>query len=204
MFEEDRSLMPKDILVMMPDIESYAPYIQAVFDASPEDPKRIPFSIVSDRNIRKKKEVWSRVFWPILDLKEAASEVPGSWTFSSAKRFDASTGFSEDDLDQIRTLDFRDPHPLGNRRPAQGGDGGCPPSLTNTWRAGIERLLLGYAMPGHNEALFEGILPYDAVEGSKAQVLGAFAAFVEKLLGVPSYLARPRTLRGWSRKPSWI
>jgi len=32
MFEEDPGLLPRDILVMMPDVETYAPYIQGVFD----------------------------------------------------------------------------------------------------------------------------------------------------------------------------
>ena len=32
MFEDDPSLVPKDVLVMTPDIEAYAPFIQAVFD----------------------------------------------------------------------------------------------------------------------------------------------------------------------------
>ncbi|MCP4683282.1 MAG: exodeoxyribonuclease V subunit gamma, partial [Desulfobacterales bacterium] len=44
-------LRPKDVLVMTPDIEAYAPYIQAVFDAPADDHRRIPFSI-ADQSIR--------------------------------------------------------------------------------------------------------------------------------------------------------
>jgi len=66
MFENDPYLLPKDILVMMPDIETYAPYIQAVFD-TPEDPSRkIPFSI-SDRSIRKESKIIN-TFLAMLDL----------------------------------------------------------------------------------------------------------------------------------------
>ena len=57
MFEEDPGLLPKDILVMMPDVETYAPYIQAVFDTPQEDARRIPFSI-ADRSIRKGGRDW--------------------------------------------------------------------------------------------------------------------------------------------------
>ena len=196
MFEEDQSLLPKDILVMMPDIESYAPYIQAVFDASPEDPKRIPFSI-ADRNLRKEGSL-GEIFLAILDLEGSrfgSSQVLDLLECEAVRR---RHGFSEDDLEQIRTW-------ISETRIRWGIDGrhkaemGLPSIPHNTWRAGLERLLLGYAMPGNNEALFEGILPYDAVEGSNAQVLGTFAAFAEKLLGVPAALARPRTLTGWSR-----
>ncbi|MDY7036843.1 MAG: exodeoxyribonuclease V subunit gamma, partial [Thermodesulfobacteriota bacterium] len=52
MFKSDPSLIPGDILVMTPDIESYSPYIQAVFDLPVNDSKRIPFSI-ADRSMRK-------------------------------------------------------------------------------------------------------------------------------------------------------
>jgi exodeoxyribonuclease V gamma subunit len=196
MFEEDRSLLPKDILVMVPDIESYAPYIQAVFDASPEDPQRIPFSI-ADRSIRKEGSLVD-VFLAILNLEGSrfgGSQVLDLLECEAVRR---KHGFSEDDLDQVRTW-------ISETRIRWGIDGrhkaemGLPSIPQNTWRAGIERLLLGYAMPGHDEALFEGILPYDAVEGSKTEVLGAFIAFAEKLLGVPASLAPPRTLKKWSR-----
>ena len=56
---------------------------------------------------------------------------------------------------------------------------GLPGVSENTWKAGLERLLLGYAMPGKDDRLFEGILPYDNIEGGEAAVLGRFVTFVE-------------------------
>ncbi len=66
MFEEDPDLKPTDILVMTPDIETYTPYIQAVFDTSHEDAKWIPFSI-ADRGFRNESEI-IEPFLAILDL----------------------------------------------------------------------------------------------------------------------------------------
>ena len=54
------------------------------------------------------------------------------------------------------------------------------------------------------KALFEGILPYDPVEGSEAQVLGAFAEFAEKLLGVPASLGPAEDPEGMAAEPCWI
>lgn len=47
LFEQDSSLLPKDIIVMSPDINKYAPYIDAVFSryAGQRDPRYIPFSL---------------------------------------------------------------------------------------------------------------------------------------------------------------
>ena len=42
---------------------------------------------------------------------------------------------------------------------------GLPGYRENSWRAGLDRLLLGYAMPGEGGRLFEGMLPYDEMEG---------------------------------------
>ena len=56
MFEEDPDLMPKDIIVMTPDMDTYAPYIQAVFAAQIDDALRIPFSI-ADQSPRRKVEL---------------------------------------------------------------------------------------------------------------------------------------------------
>ena len=52
---------------------------------------------------------------------------------------------------------------------------GLPEFRENTWRAGLERMLLGYAMPGQGEKMFKGVLPYDKIEGGDAQALGNFA-----------------------------
>jgi len=58
---------------------------------------------------------------------------------------------------------------------------------------------LGYALPGEEERLFRGVLPYDAIEGGDTLVLGRFVEFVEELFREVQALGRPRTLVEWSR-----
>ena len=51
LFQNDSELKPKDIVVMIPDVSIYAPFIDAVFGV-PENPKhKIPYSI-ADREVR--------------------------------------------------------------------------------------------------------------------------------------------------------
>ena len=100
MFEGDSSLMPKDILVMTPDIEQYAPYIQAVFDIPGGDSRKIPISI-ADRGIRKESEI-IEAFLAILDLTNSrfgASQVLAVLESHTVQR---KFGFMESDLDLIR------------------------------------------------------------------------------------------------------
>ncbi|WP_198552345.1 exodeoxyribonuclease V subunit gamma, partial [Macromonas nakdongensis] len=45
-FQADPTLTPRDVIVMVPDVQAYAPHIQAVFGLLPaHDPRHIPFSV---------------------------------------------------------------------------------------------------------------------------------------------------------------
>jgi exodeoxyribonuclease V gamma subunit len=68
----------------------------------------------------------------------------------------------------------------------------------NTWKSGLDRLLLGYAMPGQDRNMFAGLLPCDDVEGDQGRVLGSFMHYFEGLLKSVRILETPRTLQDWS------
>jgi exodeoxyribonuclease V gamma subunit len=55
-------------------------------------------------------------------------------------------------------------------------------------------------MPGREENLFSGILPYDPIEGEESRILGAFAEFVEKLFERATSLGEPKTLESWQEE----
>jgi len=196
MFEKDSGLLPKDILVMTPDIEIYAPYIQAVFDTPEDASRKIPFSI-SDRSIRKEGEIIN-TFLAILDLlgsRFAASQIFAILESPAVyRKFD----IMEADLALVRKW-------LTDTRIRWGIDGegrsqlGLPALTENTWKAGLERLILGYAMPGQDENMFNGILPYDHIEGSNASVLGRLLDFTEQLFAHVTSLGQSRSLNQWSK-----
>ncbi|MBW2194998.1 MAG: exodeoxyribonuclease V subunit gamma, partial [Deltaproteobacteria bacterium] len=73
-----------------------------------------------------------------------------------------------------------------------------PPLSENTWKAGLDRLVLGYAMPGYDKKLFDGILPYDYVEGGEAVLLGRFLAFCHTLFDYVVSFEQKRRVEEWS------
>jgi exodeoxyribonuclease V gamma subunit len=196
MFEEDPDLMPKDIIVMTPDIHLYAPFVQAVFGAQIDEKKRIPFTI-ADQSIMKESRIIEG-FISILDLKNSRMSVNRVMALLELPEIKEKFEISESEIEilerWINETKIRWGIDAEHRRKI-----GLPVFSENTWKAGIERLLLGYAMPGFGCKMFSGILPYDHIEGSEAKTLGKFLAFLDRLINSVDSLNQARTLSGWSK-----
>jgi exodeoxyribonuclease V gamma subunit len=195
LFAAQAGLTPRDILVMAPDISSYAPFIQAVFDAPEQPSARIPFSL-ADRSIRRESKILA-VFLSILDLSGSrfgASQVLAILEADAVRR---KFSFSESDLEVIRRWvnDTCIRWGIDRSHRAALGFPGFP---ENSWRAGLDRLLLGFAMPGQGIKLFQSILPYDDIEGSDSAILGKFLNYTSRLFSDVDQLGQPRTLADWS------
>ncbi|MEA1947199.1 MAG: exodeoxyribonuclease V subunit gamma [Thermodesulfobacteriota bacterium] len=197
MFEEDPDLLPKDIVVMAPDIESYAPFIQAVFDAQTDEALRIPFTI-ADRGLRKESRI-IEAFLSILDLKGSRLGTTSVMVLLESAGIKEQFGLTESDIEiverWIKETNIRWGMDADFRREL-----GLPGFSENTWKAGIERLLLGYALPGLDRKLFSGILPYDQVEGGEVKILGKFLNFLDRVFHCMGSLDTPRTLSDWHLK----
>ena len=196
MFEEDPDLLPKDIVVMTPDIHLYAPFVQAVFGAQMDQKKRIPFAI-ADQSIIKESRIIEG-FMAILDLNNSRMSVNRVMALLELSEIKEKFNISESEIEilerWIRETNIRWGIDEEHRRRI-----GLPVFSENTWKAGIERLLLGYAMPGFESKMFSGILPYDHIEGSEAKTLGKFIEFIDRLFNSVDSFNQARTLSGWSQ-----
>jgi len=196
-FERDPELAPRDILVMIPDIELYAPYIQAVFGSPEQDSFRIPFS-VADRTARTQSRLID-TFLFLLNLSDSRLGASQVITLLESAPVRRKFGLDEDDLELAR-------HWVEEVRIRWGQDEqqraglGLPAWPENTWRHGLERLLLGYAMAGNGTHRFEKILPFDDIEGNASEVLGRLAEFVERLFAALDFLKTPRPLDEWAAR----
>jgi exodeoxyribonuclease V gamma subunit len=200
-FEEDPNLLPKDIIVMAPDIEKYAPYIKAVFDAHSRVSDRIPFSI-ADQTIRQESRLID-AFLSLLDLKGsrlAATQVLRLLEYEPIRQMFL---FSDADIQVLE-------HWIGETQIRWGRDVNdrskfnLPGFAENTWEYGLNRLLLGYAMPGCNRDMFAGILPYDDIEGHDTGILGNMAEFLKRIFKCADVLELPKTLAQWKTSLHFI
>ena len=197
MFEEFPDLSPRDIVVMTPDIESYSPYISSVFGATGGaggDGAVVLHYSIADRRMMNKGEIASAVL-KLLALpgsRLAASEIFDLLASPPvSRRFSLDAGELELIRGWIEKSGIRWGMDEGDRTSRN-----LPAYHDNSWRAGLDRLLLGYAMPDENQ-LFNGILPYDDMSGSVAESLGKFAEFVDSVNRFVQSFKRSRTLAEW-------
>lgn len=195
-FEQDPDLEPRHILVMAPDIEQYAPMVEAVFTAPENEEMRIPFSI-ADRS-PKTRNLLVEPYLSLLDLAKSRFTAREIVNLLECESVRSRFGLSEEDLPVIQHW-IRESGVRWGRDAEHRQSLGLPPFSQHTWRFGLDRLLLGYAMPGSGaNRMFKDILPYDHIEGGEAQVLGRFAAFVDILIARTVSLQELRTLSAWS------
>ncbi len=191
----ERGITPRDILVMMPDVETYAPFIEAVFSTPESERTRIPFSI-ADR-AASRENVVAQSFLALLALAGARFTAPDVLALLDLAPVRARFDISETDLPLIRDWTARAGIRWG-KDAAHRASFDIPAFAQNSWRSGMDRLLLGFALPGDGEMLFDGILPEPVAEGSSAQTLGAFANFTATLFAQLDDLAAPRTAAEWT------
>ncbi len=191
----EEPIEPKDILVMAPEINEYGPLIKAVFDTHASKRRKIPYSI-SDQSIRKASK-YIETFLDILLLPQSRFSSVDIFAILETEAVKKRFCFNDKDLGIIENW-------IRETRICWGVDQDhktrleLPSHRENTWRAGLDRLLLGYAMPGHGSVLFENVLPYDQVEGNDTKILGNFIDFAENLFNLAETLQQTHTLAEWS------
>jgi exodeoxyribonuclease V gamma subunit len=197
LFDRDPTLAPRDVLVMTPDIEAYAPYVSAVFGTPERAEQRIPYTI-ADRSLRREGEV-ADVFLAILHLCGSrfgiAAVLDILETPAVYRRFNVTGG----DLETIRQW-LTATNVRWGIDAAERGEHGLPAFGENSWQAGLDRLMLGYAMTGDDRRFFHEILPYDQLEGGDALVLGHLLEFCATLFSRVRALDRPRSLKEWAEE----
>jgi len=194
MMDEDPGLRPSDILVMAPDINTYAPVIDAVFSRRVEGAIRIPFSISDQANQSGDRAVEALLL--LLDLSGFRFEAGGVLELLENDRIRSAFAMDEGDLERVS-------HWIRETAICWGVDGeqrqaeGFSRFDVNSWKAGFDRLFTGYAVGNDELSLFDGTLPAGPVEGEHGVLLGRLARFVTCLTAYVKGLEHPRSARQW-------
>ena len=89
--------------------------------------------------------------------------------------------FDDDDLARIEDWVARRAASAGASTPSTARRSSSTRSTPGTWRAGLDRVLLGVAMTEDEQRLFGGVLPLDDVDSGAIDLAGRFAELVDRL-----------------------
>ncbi|QZN95325.1 exodeoxyribonuclease V subunit gamma [Symbiopectobacterium purcellii] len=192
MMAEDETLTPRDVIVMMADIDSYTPFIQAVFGNAPTA-RYLPFAI-SDQRARHAHPVLP-AFLSLLELPHSRFTAEQVLSLLEVPALSARFGIDEEGLRRLRLWVMESGVRWGldddNVR-----DLDLPVTGQHTWRFGLTRMLLGYAMNSSSGA-WQGVLPYDESSGLIAQLVGQLAELLAQLSQWRQRLRVARTPAQW-------
>jgi exodeoxyribonuclease V gamma subunit len=200
-FNADPSLKPRDIIVMVPDIEAYAPHIQAVFGlVDRDDPRYIPFS-VADRGQRKADPLVGALE-TLLGLQHSRVTVSDLLDLLDVPALRARFGIDESDLPKLRAW-MRGANVRWGLHAGHRESLGLPrddsAAAPHTWMFGLRRMLLGYAVGGDAQAWRE-IEPFGEVGGLDAALLGPLVRLIDELDHAWRVLSEPATPAGWCER----
>jgi len=178
-FNDDPTLNPSDIAVLMPDITDYAPFIKAVFDSSEH---KIPYSL-ADQNLLAQHPLLQS-FYELLTLPKSRFIVENILGLLNQIEIAAKAQINHDELNLIRMW-------LHQSAAKWGLDGkhkenfNLPADDSYTLRASFDRLILGFALNIDDNSthppLIRQTMLLNSLEGSNVQIAAKFINFVEKL-----------------------
>ena len=210
LLEDDPTLEPRDVIVMCPDIETFAPLIQATFgsgrhaddgdedeDEPQDDENRLPDLRVrlADRSLRQTNPVLG-VVSQVLALADQRATASQLLDLAGREPVRRRFGFDDDDLSRMQEwvaesgirwgfdASHREPFKLGALH-------------ANTWRRGLDRMLVGVAMTEDDSRLVQGVLPLDDVDSGAIDLAGRFAEFVDRVKAAADALTEPKPVARW-------
>lgn len=206
LLEDDPTLEPRDILVMCPDIETYAPLIQAGFglaDVADEEAGEDQGHPAHRLRVRLADRALTSTN-PLLAVARQLVLLAGGRVTATEVLDLASTGpvryrfgFDDDDLQQVGSWvdqagirwglhsEHRSAYGLGNLG-------------QNTWRFGLDRVLAGVAMAEDEHRWIGSALPVDDVASGDIDLAGRLAELLDRLELTLRQLHQARSVRDWT------
>jgi exodeoxyribonuclease V gamma subunit len=180
-FDADADLQPREVMVMVPDMATFAPHIHAVFGRfRPGESRFVPFS-VADTTARQSPLV--QALESLLNLPTSRLSLADWLSLFEVAAVRARFKLDEPEVQQLQAWVAAAGVRWGlnaAHRMQWGLPEGTHDLDQNSWAFGLRRLLLGYALGANAEQdLWQGTLAQPALSGLDAPVLA----------GLPDWLA---------------
>lgn len=187
-------LLASDILVMMPDVNTYSPFIDTVFAGNYQDPQFIPYTVADKQN--KDLSPSLVAFIDLILLPDSRFTITELLDLIEVPFMVNKFGFEQDDLNLIRNWVSRSQIKWGISG-SHKSKWDLPSRDLNTWSNGLKQMLLGVAVD--EASVWQDIVPLTQVDGMQAKSLGKLLTFFTFLLRVERVMTKSRTPREWQQ-----
>lgn len=198
-FDKDSTLEPRDVMVMVPDINAYSPHIDAVFGRFDHtDNRRIPYTI-ADQSQRHHQPLLVALE-QLLTIEQARVNQADVLSLLGVPAVQQRFKFTREEIIQIQYwLDQAAARwGLDSEHRAQFG---MPKSIkTNSWWFALERMVFGYAIGKPVDTFqprWNDIEPYHEVGGLSADIVGKLGLFIETLNSWWSFASETHEFNEW-------
>ena len=197
MLEQDSTLTPKDIVVMMPDVNSYSPYIQAVFS---HGHNHIDFSI-SDRSAAQENPILLS-FMTLMSLAQSRKSASELFSLLEVPAIMEKFELSPKNIESLKL--WIDESGI---RQGLGDEHSLDTSNDNSWLFGLNRMFKGYSqlendpLSNKEQKLWQNILAYPESVGMSAQQLGQLSYFIELIARYSERLSCKLSYKEPSKSP---
>jgi exodeoxyribonuclease V gamma subunit len=197
---DDPTLEPRDVLVMCPDIDTYAPLIEAGFGlgdvvgAGGHPAHRLRVRL-ADRSPVQTNPLLA-VARALLDVAGGRAPATQVLDLARAEPVRRRFGFSDDDLEQLDTW-ARESGVRWAFDAEHRADYGLSSYVANTWEFGLDRLLTGVALSDDSSAWLDRALPLDDVGSAQVDLVGRLTEYVDRLRAATDRLTGTHPLEHW-------
>jgi exodeoxyribonuclease V gamma subunit len=192
LLEGDAALEARDIAVMAPDINLYAPHIAAVFGGAQGTPRFIPYTVADESSLLAS---------PVADLVLRILDLPAARLTSNEivdllalpplmRRFDLDVEAIDRLRDWIEQAGARWGLDAAHRARL-----GAPAEDGFTWRFALDRLLLGHA--AGDDADVAGVAPWPDLEGTALDALDALIHLLGVIERAVADVSRAHAAHDW-------
>ncbi|MBO0856830.1 MAG: exodeoxyribonuclease V subunit gamma, partial [Nocardia sp.] len=186
LFERDRTLQPREVIVLCPDPEGYAPLVRAAFGQGPAtigEPDRNPGHGLRVRSAERTARARNSVLAVVSDLLALAQDrvaITQVLDLAATEPVRHRCGFGEEDIERLRewAAETGARWGIGARQRQAFGLGGF---AQNTLNAAVDRILLGVAAGESGADWLDLALPLEDVDSGDVDLAGRFAEFVDRL-----------------------
>jgi exodeoxyribonuclease V gamma subunit len=194
----DPTLEPRDILIMCPDVEAYAPLVAASF-GMPDEPGGHPAAKLrvklADRSLRQTNPLLG-LLSQLLTLANSRVTATQLLDLAGASPVRRAFGFDDDDIERLRDWTVKVNARWGldaDHRSAYQMRG----IADGTWQQAVDRLLLGVAMED-DECWVGDTLPLDDVDSADIDLAGRFAELVDRVHETVRLFGAARGVADWA------